>query len=114
MSLRDIYNNGFLPVTQSGGIDWNALLQTSAQRGFDVLGAAYGKGDYISPDDPRYRQLITQSGSPVPTKNQDGIELSANASPKGITGGLQIDTKTLVIGGLVLVVVLVLVSSKKH
>lgn len=65
-------------------------------RSLDILGARYGHGDYVSPDNPRYRQGQYGGGSSTQNQSQYGF------SPGGVTGqGFQINWWTAALLGIV-------------
>ena len=41
---------------------WQRYVYDSTQRGLDILGSRYGQGQYLSPDDPRYRRSGSGGG----------------------------------------------------
>ena len=100
-----------------GGIDWQPIIQTAVDRGFDVLGATYGHGGYVSPDDPRYR---AQGGYyPQPygyDPRQSGASASVGLDPYGnARAGFTLNNDLIKLGLIVggALVVGMLLSGKK-
>lgn len=97
-------NDGFMPI--GGGIEpwWGDLIG----RGIDVAGAAFGRGNYYSPDDPRFQQQGNFYQRPI---DQDAVSLRAAANRNAVGAGLNISSNTLLLVGLG--VVLFMLGTKK-
>lgn len=65
---------------------WQRYVYDSTQRGFDILGARYGEGEYISPDDPRFRRSgggIAPRGAYPPEYAGGGAFVPGTVSTQG-------------------------------
>lgn len=51
-ALRAVY--GLRDSAENSNVDWGTYVPDVTARSLDILGARYGEGRYISPDDPRY------------------------------------------------------------
>jgi hypothetical protein len=79
---------------------WQRYVYDSTQRGLDILGSRYGQGQYISPDDPRYRQ----QGGYYPSGGYPGSPANVPAGyvPGTVnTQGFQLNWWTVALLGLV-------------
>ena len=89
---------GLRGLGMGADIDFDALFS----KGLDVAGSLLARkpSDYVSPNDPRYRAQAPQTVYQVTSANPQPDPTKQPA--KTSSGGLQISTNTLIIGGLVL------------
>jgi hypothetical protein len=86
--------------TDSGGPWWG----DSINRGIDVLGAWASRSQYVSPDDPRYRQPRGGYYPQQPYYEPRGVSVQGDVNARGVNAGLNISTNTLLLVGLGVVV----------
>lgn len=89
------------------GINWEAIIN----RGIDVVGGVFSHGNYISPDDPRFRQRYPNyDGVPgLPVGGQIGGQVTGNLGPGSAGFGLNFTPTTWM---LILLGVVILLRKK--
>ena len=82
---------------------WQNYVYDTTTQSLDILGARYGNGAYVSPNDPRYQQnpnlrVIPQGGAYPPQYAGGGAFVPGTVS----TQGFQVNWWTAALAGLVI------------
>lgn len=91
----DLGEGGGTVYVGGGGTNWNQLAQTGAQAAVGIFGGAGQSGYYIPG-----QGSSQQGGYQTP---QQGATVTGGVNRGGVTGGINLSTNTLMIGGLILV-----------